>query len=332
MHIPIMTAPAVSVVMPIYKPDFLAVAIESVLAQTMRDFELILINDGSPHKRTGEIATAFAAEDLRVRCLRQDNKGVAAARNAAVAAARAPYIMFMDDDDISAPERMEIQLRFLQSHPQVAAVSCETLNIDANGEVIEAIKASTPPVIVINQPPPLSYTPILLCAGVLMIRRAAYIEIGGMREYFSTYEDLDFNCRLEERFAVAFTGQPLYHYRHNINLPQISKSPDGILHACAARYSAHCRRNGKPDIIDDSPPPLETLVTNAAAEGSIPRELVGKVVKHMLWQKRYKFLRAFLAADKSSRGGDWKLRLKLVYLSLAKNRLGFWFSRSAPKA
>ena len=281
-----MTAPAVSVVMPIYKPVFLTTAIDSVLAQTMRDFELILINDGSPHKRTDEIAAAFAAEDLRVHYLRQDNKGVAAARNAGVAAARAPYIMFMDDDDISAPGRMATQLRFLQSHPQVAAVGCQVLFIDANGEEDKNTKGDSPfPKLsetVIQQPPPLRGNPI---AGYIggqnqMIRKAAYNEIGGMREYFRIGEDKDFCYRLEERFAVAMIAQPLYHYRisHDSH-QQLSQHSDIGLYLPAAECSAHCRRNGMPDIIGDSPPPLETLLTNAAANGIISRIMVLKIAK-----------------------------------------------------
>ena len=330
------TVPAVSVVMPIYKPVFLTTAIESVLAQTMRDFELILVNDGSPHKRTGEIAAAFAAEDARVQYILQNNGGVAAARNAGVAAARAPYIMFMDDDDISAPERMETQLRLLESHPQIAAVGCQMLAIDSNGEVDKKHKGDNPfprmSGTVIQQSAPLRDNPIAGYVGGQnqMIRRAAYNDIGGMREYFPIGEDHDFACRLEERFALAMIAQPLYHYRISHDAHQLTEHPDSVLYLCAARCSAHYRRNDMSDIVGDSPP-LETLLTNAAAKGIIPRVMVRKVAKNLLLQKRYAFLRAFLTADKVA-GGDWKLMLKLVCWSLANNRLGFWFSHSAPKA
>ena len=159
-----------------------------------------------------------------------------------------------------------------------------------------------------------------------MIRKAAYNEIGGMREYFRMGEDYDFSCLLEERFALAMIAQPLYRYRVRHDSRQLSQHSDIGLYLCASECSAHCRRNGMPDIIGDSPPPLETLLTNAAGKGIIPRNIVRRVAKNMLRQKRYKFLRAFLSADKLSGGGHWKLRLKLVYWSLTENRLGFWFS------
>ena len=325
-----MTTPAVSVVMPVYKPDFLAAAIESVLAQTMRDFELILINDGSPHKRADEIAAAFAAKDSRVRCLRQDNKGVAAARNTGTAAARAPYIMLMDDDDISLSERMECQLRFLQSHPQVAAVGCRYLAIDNNGEISPKFKGGKPwpelsETVIQQTPPPLHCEPVMSIGPCVMIRKAAYNEVGGMRGYFRVCEDVDFHLLLEEKFAVATMPQTLYHYRFSHNPRQQTKKPDAYLYVFAAKYSAHCRRNGQPDIIGDSPS-LETVLMRGVKSGFAPRREVMKAAKKLLLQKRYVFLRSFFAAAKKRGGGGLKPRLKLAYWSLANNRLGFLLS------
>ena len=331
---PAMIPPAVSVVMPVYKPEFLTTAIESVLAQTMRDFELILINDGSPHKHTDEIAAAFAAEDSRIRYLRQNNMGLAGARNAGVAAARTPYIMFMDDDDVSAPERMERQLRFLELHPQVASVGCQHLLIDKHGCINKKVRGDIPapqlPGTVIQQPPPpLHSNPTMALGPHQMVRKAAYDEIGGMRGYFRIFEDSDFFYRLEEKFAVAMMAQPLYYYRANYSPHQLTRKRDADLYVYAAKYSAHCRRNGKPDIIDDSPP-FESVLTHAAAAGLIPQKAVWKAAKKLLLQKRFVFLRDFIAAHETRGGGDLKLRLKLAYWSLVNNRLGFWvFYRGA---
>ena len=322
--------PAVSVVMPVYKPDFLAPAIESVLAQTMGCFELILINDGSPHKRTDEIASAFAAKDSRVRYLRQDNKGVAAARNAGVAAACAPFIMLMDDDDISLPERMGCQLRFLKSHPRIAAVNCSHLCIGKNGEVISGGNPRNFFESVIQQTPPhISNLPLVADGAWCMFRKTAYDEIGGMRAFFYSSEITDFCLRLEEKFAVAAIPETLYHYRVHNNQSHLGRNPDVFLYECAARYSAHCRREGKPDAVDGAAS-LEAVLVRAAVDGFLSLRMLRKTAKRCLLQNKYGSLRALLAA-KSPKGGGLKLPLKLAYWSLVNNRLGFWFFRGDNK-
>src|SRR5690349_1287240 len=102
--------PAVSVILPLYNGErYVANAIESVLAQTMRDLELIVLDDGSTDGGVA-IVEAFAAEDLRVRLIRQPNAGLSAARNAALAQARRHAVAFIDDDDLWLPCKLEIQL------------------------------------------------------------------------------------------------------------------------------------------------------------------------------------------------------------------------------
>lgn len=320
-------APAVSVVMPVYKPDFLAAAIESVLAQTMPDLELIMVNDGSPHKRVADITAAFAAKDSRVRCLRQNNMGAAAARNTGAAEARAPYLMLMDDDDISLPERAECQLRFLQAHSQVAAVSCAYVVIDTKGDVCRKYNGGRPiPTLsetVIKHPAPSAVSSITTLGASTMMRKAAYDDIGGMRVFFRFLEDADFFHRLEERFTVAVMPQAMYQYRSNPR--QTSKNIDMNLYGYAVAYAAHCRRRGERDIIGDTPP-LATVLLRGAESGFMPRKMAWKAMKVLLLKKDYGVLRVFLNA--TTQGGDWKLRLKLAYASLVKNRLGFWFSRN----
>ncbi len=91
--------PELSIIVPVYKVEpYLPKCIDSILAQTFTDFELILIDDGSPD-RCGEICDEYAAKDSRIVVIHQENKGVSAARNAGLDIAKGEYIGFVDSDD-----------------------------------------------------------------------------------------------------------------------------------------------------------------------------------------------------------------------------------------
>ena len=92
--------PKVSVIMPVYKTEAtVAAAIESVLAQTLTDFELIAVDDGSPDK-AGEVLAAYAAKDPRVSVYSQENRGLSGARNAGLDRAAGEFVTFLDSDDV----------------------------------------------------------------------------------------------------------------------------------------------------------------------------------------------------------------------------------------
>src|SRR5262245_14197402 len=117
------TTPAISVLMPIYNAGrFLPAAVESVLAQTFADFELIAIDDGS-RDGSSEVLAQLAARDPRIRVFAQENRGIVATLNRALELARAPLVARMDADDLSRPDRFAKQIAFLRQHPEVAAVS-----------------------------------------------------------------------------------------------------------------------------------------------------------------------------------------------------------------
>jgi glycosyltransferase involved in cell wall biosynthesis len=110
--------PQFSVLMSVYNHEaYVAQAIGSVLAQTVDDWELILINDGSTDG-SGKILDEFAAQDARLRVLHQPNGGLANARNVATRLARADWITYLDSDDIWFPEALERHRDYLRQHPQ----------------------------------------------------------------------------------------------------------------------------------------------------------------------------------------------------------------------
>ena len=101
---------AISVIVPIYKVEaFLHRCVDSILAQTFADFDLVLVDDGSPDG-CGAICDDYAARDSRVRVIHQKNQGQAAARNHALAAAKGDWVCFVDSDDAVHPQMLELSL------------------------------------------------------------------------------------------------------------------------------------------------------------------------------------------------------------------------------
>ena len=113
-----MTVPTVSVLLPVYNgAAYLQAAIDSVLAQTFTDFEVIIIDDGSADA-TPQILAAFT--DPRIKSVRQDNAGLVTALNRGIALAQGRYLARQDHDDLSLPTRFEKQVAFLDAHPDHA--------------------------------------------------------------------------------------------------------------------------------------------------------------------------------------------------------------------
>ena len=99
--------PEISVIVPVYKAeDYLHACVDSILSQTVSDFELILVDDGSPDG-CGTICDDYAARDSRVRVIHQENQGQAAARNRALAVAKGEWVCFVDSDDAVHPRMLE---------------------------------------------------------------------------------------------------------------------------------------------------------------------------------------------------------------------------------
>lgn len=121
---------------PVYnRLAFLREAVESVLAQTYRDFELILIDDGSTEQGVAALLAAYTV-DPRVRLVRNEsNQGIARVHNQSLELARGEYLAALDSDDVALPRRLERQVAFLDRHPAYALVGSWTRVVDASGRV-----------------------------------------------------------------------------------------------------------------------------------------------------------------------------------------------------
>jgi glycosyltransferase involved in cell wall biosynthesis len=126
----------VSVVIPCYnQARFLGEAIQSVLCQGYTDLEIIVVDDGS-NDGTEEVASGYAREDPRVRLIKQENRGLAAARNRGLAEAGGEYVVFLDSDDRLVSGALGVGVRELEAHPGCAFVSGICRKITADGSIV----------------------------------------------------------------------------------------------------------------------------------------------------------------------------------------------------
>lgn len=133
----------ISVLMPVYNVEkYLEKTARSLQAQTCADFEVIMVDDGSPD-RSGELCDRIAAEDPRFRVIHQPNGGVSAARNAALDAVRGEYIYFLDGDDLLLPETFEEMLALLTEN-DADFVTARLSYIDDDGNPIEKLNRLSP--------------------------------------------------------------------------------------------------------------------------------------------------------------------------------------------
>ena len=126
-----MSAPTVSVITPTWeRRAFVGDAIESVLAQTFEDLELVIADDGSTDG-TADMIEARYGSDPRVVLLRLEHQGVSAARNAALEQSRGRYVAFLDSDDVMRPTCLTSQVACLEANPDAAMVHCDSLLVGA---------------------------------------------------------------------------------------------------------------------------------------------------------------------------------------------------------
>lgn len=216
-----MSRPDVSVIIPAYNAaHWLQDAVESVQAQTFRDWELIIVNDGSTDN-TLEVARDFAAP--RTRVIDQANAGVSAARNAGLAAAQGTYICFMDADDAMLPNNLEVKIAVLKKE-QVDWVFGDLAVCDADlkptGEVLVGTDDNVLKVLLLNNAVAVPTS----CSNVVAHRRC--FEQGvAMDLRLSNAADQDYTMQLASRFNYRHVPGVFNLYR---NLPgSMSKDIQG---------------------------------------------------------------------------------------------------------
>lgn len=203
-----MGQPQVSVVLPVWNGErYLKESIDSILAQDFRDFELIIVDDGSTDT-TGEVIARYAG-DPRVRVHRQENQGLVAALNAGLELSRADFVARLDADDVALPRRLSLQLAHLHKNPDVMAAGSAVELMDADGRTLGIRRYPVGKAMATRG----LLDGCTLAHPAVMMRKAAVKKVGAYRECFRHAEDYDLWLRLTELGQVDNLPETLIRYR-----------------------------------------------------------------------------------------------------------------------
>ncbi|MEW6531000.1 MAG: glycosyltransferase [Thermodesulfobacteriota bacterium] len=195
--------PFISVIIPTYnRLELLKQTVDSVRAQTFRDFELIVVDDGSTD---GTGAWLEGQSDLKP--IYQANRGIASSRNAGAAIARGEWLALLDHDDLWARDKLEIQARFVQQEPHVALVAARHVRLGAKvaktrrGNWIEGdlfVKA---------------FAESFIHTSSVIIRRDVFGQIGGFPTQYRFADEFDVWLKIAARYPIAYVDDPLVFIR-----------------------------------------------------------------------------------------------------------------------
>jgi len=207
--------PLVSVVIPAYRAaQSIAATLDSVLAQTFADYEIIVVNDGSPD--SAELEKVLEAYRDRIVYLRQQNQGPAGARNTGIREARGEYVALLDSDDLWEPQHLAAQLALLTSNPSIDMVYADALifgNVPEQGHTVMELCPSDGPVtfesLVMRQ------CTVHICVSV--VRRQTLLDAGLFDLAFRGTEDIDMWLRIVKRGGhIAYQRRVLGRYRRHV--------------------------------------------------------------------------------------------------------------------
>lgn len=320
-----MTMPRITVAMSVYNTaPYLALSIESILAQSLADFEFLIVDDGSSDG-SGKIIDDFAARDPRIRPIHQPNRGLVFSLNRMIGEARAPVIARMDADDIALPHRFERQLAFLDANPDHGVVGAWAACIDEKGD---PRPESCPD-------HPTSHeaflekleTGPLLCHPAVMMRSDVVRAAGGYHRAYRHCEDYDLWLRLSERTRICSLAERLILYRHSdsqVSSRHVVAQQIGAAIAWEAHKERLAGRRDPTEHLDELPP-IEQLDALFGRDG-VSRAVRSKVAPGLVYSPvamrgaGFDMLMEHVN-EGGSRDGLWRTAARLVRIGEAKRAL-----------
>ncbi len=254
-------SPAISVVMPMRNAArYVVAAVRSVLDQAGVDLELVVVDDGSSDNSRPLIE---ALADPRIVIVEGESRGIAAAFNTGLRAARGQAIARCDADDLYEPDRLAGQWAWLRAHAEFGAVCGAFATVDARGRLVAELNCGSREEDITSE----------LAAGrtrthlnTYLVRAEALRALGGCRPYFESAEDIDLQLRLGTTCRVAYTPGCAYRYRlHGSSVTHTQANPRREFFERAARQFCAQRAAGGADDLDLGRPP-----TPPAALGAPP--------------------------------------------------------------
>lgn len=209
-----MKKPLVSVIIPNYNyARYLPEAVESVLAQTYENLEVIVVDDGSKDN-SAEVLKGFGE---KIKVVLQQNAGVSAARNNGVSVSRGEFLAFLDADDVWLPEKIEKQMQRFFEDEELGFVNCGVEEITQTGETLQFYTEGAEGWVARQFL--LFKTPVIYPSSTSIVSRKAFDDVGAYDTRLSTSADWDFAYRVALRYKIGLVAEPLAKYRfHGSNM------------------------------------------------------------------------------------------------------------------
>jgi glycosyltransferase involved in cell wall biosynthesis len=204
-------SPVVSVLIPVYNgTDYLREAIDSVLAQTFTDYELLVIDDGSTDG-TWQLIQSYGE---RVRGFRKPNGGVASALNLGLGEMRGKWFTWLSHDDLWLPEKLEKQVAFLEANPQFKACYTDYFEIDTKGNILQEVETPWYPRV---QALHKLFGSGYIHGSTMMIDRSCFEQVGLFSEQWRYTQDTNMWLRLSNRYEIGHMDERLVKQRTHAN-------------------------------------------------------------------------------------------------------------------
>jgi glycosyltransferase involved in cell wall biosynthesis len=202
--------PSVSIVLPTYnRAKFIGQAITSALGQTYENIEVLVVDDGSVDD-TSDVMRTFS--DARLNYIKlASNVGRSSARNKALQMARGDYIAFLDSDDYYLPQKIEMQVQFLNDHPDVDMVYTGSACVDTDDRPIQYFYRAPVSGRIYNEIA--FFKPLTITLPTVMLRRRVLAKVGSFDEQMERFEDTDFWRRIAKHFNIAGIDEVTCHIR-----------------------------------------------------------------------------------------------------------------------
>jgi glycosyltransferase involved in cell wall biosynthesis len=271
--------PRISVLMPVFNNErYIVEAVDSILNQTVTDFEFIIVDDGSTD-RTSTILSDYENRDPRIRVIRQANGGIVSALNTGLAVCRAEYIARMDGDDISYPDRFSLQIEYLENNPDCVVVGGVFMSIDEAGNRLSPYRFAR------NKVTSFQAFPIQVALTVhplAMIRKDALLAIGGYSATFPHAEDYELFLRISKYGRLHNLDEILLSYRNHqqsISRRNIELQETAMAYAEFAALSAY---RSKRELIT---PQMDFESARCKVDKMFSRRLVQAYVEFRIWRR-----------------------------------------------
>lgn len=242
----------ISIIMPLYNAErYVYTALQSILQEKHLPLEVIVVDDHSTDRSLREVKRI---QDVRLRVLPNQGKGIAAAMNTGVAAAQGTYISRCDADDLYPRQRLLQQIEWLRQHPEVGAVCGGYNAINPAGKTVIQFECGKE-IEEITEELQKGITRTHFCT--FTVRTDLLRQVGGFRPYFVTAEDVDFQLRLGEISQVWYLPGLYYHYRvHDASVTHTKSSTEREFFDFIARELQQQRQTTGEDDVQRGCPPL----------------------------------------------------------------------------